>query len=86
MIWLSAGCDSSPLPWQLDPSVTLFEYGMIVSADASAQMILSPLVGLVIDRLRSIRAICLLCSLLFCAGNILYALLGIFPLGEVKIR
>lgn len=35
---------------QLDPSVTLFEYGLVVAADAAAQMLLSPFIGLIIDR------------------------------------
>ena len=35
---------------QLDPNVTLFEYGLVVAADAAAQMLLSPFIGLIIDK------------------------------------
>ena len=71
---------------QLEPDVNLFEYGLVVASDALAQFLFSPLLGATIDRLRSVRLVCLLCSALFCGGNVFYALLGAFPQGEVKIR
>ena len=43
-------CISSDAVLQLDPSVTLFEYGLVVAADAAAQMLLSPFIGLIIDK------------------------------------
>lgn len=52
-------------PFQLDKSVNLLEYGMVVAADAFAQMILSPLLGIVIDKLKSVRLVCMVLSLLF---------------------
>ena len=66
--------------------MNLFEYGLVVASDALAQFLFSPLLGATIDRLRSVRLVCLLCSALFCGGNVFYALLGAFPQGEVKIR
>ena len=53
------------LLFQLDKSVNLLEYGMVVAADAFAQMILSPLLGIVIDKLKSVRLVCMVLSLLF---------------------
>ena len=35
---------------QLEPEVTLIEYGFVVAADATAQMLLSPVFGIIIDR------------------------------------
>ena len=70
----------------MEPDVNLFEYGLVVASDALAQFLFSPLLGATIDRLRSVRLVCLLCSALFCGGNVFYALLGAFPQGEVKIR
>ena len=60
--------------------MSLIEYGLVVAADAAAQMLLSPLLGVVIDRLKSVRLVCILCSILFAAGNIFYALIGAFPI------
>ena len=71
---------------QLEPDVNLIEYGVGVAADAAAQMLLSPILGVVIDRLKSVRLVCILCSILFAAGNIFYALIGAFPRGDVKLR
>ena len=71
---------------QLEPDVNLIEYGVVVAADAAAQMLLSPILGVVIDRLKSVRLVCILCSVLFAAGNIFYALIGAFPRGDVKLR
>ena len=36
--------------FQLDANVDLIEYGLVVSADAAAQMIAAPLFGLIIDK------------------------------------
>ena len=58
----------------------------MVAADAAAQMICSPLLGVIIDRLKSVRLVCLVCSVMFAAGNVFYAMLGAFPKGDVKIR
>ena len=59
---------------------------MVVAADAFAQMILSPTLGFVIDKMKSVRIVCLVLSALFTGGNIFYALLGAFPKGDAKIR
>ena len=72
--------------FQLEPNVNLIEYGVVVAADAAAQMLLSPLLGVVIDRLKSVRLVCILCSVLFAAGNVFYALIGAFPRGDIKLR
>lgn len=74
--------DACYLFFQLEPKVTLIEYGLVVAADAAAQMLLSPVLGVVIDRLKSVRLVCIVCSVLFAAGNVLYALLGAFPRGD----
>jgi MFS family permease len=36
--------------WQVDRTVTMSQYGYVVAADATAQMIFSPLFGLLADR------------------------------------
>ena len=38
------------LPSKLDPEVNLVEYGLIVAADALAQMVFSPIFGMIMDR------------------------------------
>ena len=58
---------------QLDPSVTLDEYGIVVASDALAQIIIAPILGAIADRMGSIRLVSMLCSLIFCAGNIFYS-------------
>ena len=42
--------DHPSLNPQLEPEVTLFEYGIVVAADAAAQMVFSPVFGLIIDK------------------------------------
>ena len=65
--------------------MTLLEYGMVVSADAFSQMVLGPLLGLLIDKIKSVRLVCLVLSALFAGGNIFYSLLGLFPKGKFKL-
>lgn len=74
---------------QMDPTVSLIEYGIVVAADAAAQMIFSPLFGILIDRIKTIRPIALVCCSLFCLGNVMYALVGMFDryyLGGLEVR
>ena len=59
---------------------------MVVAADAFAQMVLSPLLGVIIDKIKSVRLVCIICSAMFAGGNVFYALLGLVPRGDVKIR
>lgn len=63
---------------QLDPYVTMIEYGIVVACDAAAQMIFAPLFGMLVDRTKTVRPIALLCCLTFSGGNIMYALVGLF--------
>jgi len=67
-----------PYLYQMDPGVRMIEYGIVVAADAAAQMIFSPLFGILIDRIKTVRPVALLCCFLFCAGNVLYAMVGLF--------
>ena len=43
---------------------------MVVAADAFAQMILSPLLGIVIDKVKSVRLVCMVLSLLFAGDEV----------------
>jgi ceroid-lipofuscinosis MFS transporter 7 len=63
---------------QMDPSVAMIEYGIVVAADAAAQMIFAPLFGAWVDRIKTVRPVFLICCTLFCAGNVLYAMVGMF--------
>ena len=63
---------------QLDPFVTMLEYGVVVACDAAAQGIFAPLFGMIVDRTKTVRLIALLCCLTFSGGNVLYALVGLF--------
>jgi len=67
-----------PYLLSLDPNVDLLEYGLVVAADAAAQMLCAPLFGVIIDRIKTVRPVALLCCTLFCGGNIFYALIGAF--------
>ena len=74
---------------QMDPSVAMIEYGVVVAADAAAQMIFAPLFGMWIDRMKMIRPVALICCFLFCGGNVMYALVGLFDrdhLGPWELR
>lgn len=37
-------------------------------------------------RTKTVLPICMFCSAMFAGGNVFYALLGLLPKGEVKIR
>jgi len=68
-----------PYLLNLEPEVGLAEYGLVVAADAAAQMIFSPIFGFITDRLKTVRPVALGSCVLFSGGNVLYALVGIFP-------
>lgn len=63
----------------MEPNVSLDEYGFVVAADAFAQMIFSPLLGIIADKVGAIRGVCLFCTITFCGGNVFYALLALIP-------
>lgn len=65
--------------FQLEPSITLDEASLVVSADAFAQMLFSPIFGVIADKIGQIRIISLLCAVLFGSGNAFYALLSLIP-------
>jgi len=67
-----------PYLYSLDPNVLMIEYGIVVAADAAAQMIFAPLFGILIDRIKTVRPVVLICCTLFFLGNILYSLVGLF--------
>ena len=48
-----------------------------MAADALGQMIFSPIFGFLADKCGSIRTVCLLCCLVFTAGNVLYATISL---------
>ena len=54
-------------------------YGFVVAADALAQMIFSPIFGVVSDRLGQIRIVSLVCAATFTIGNVMYALASLVP-------
>lgn len=63
----------------LEPTVTLNEYGFVVAADALAQMLFSPLFGYVVDKMNSVRLVSVICCIIFCIGNVLYANVAAVP-------
>lgn len=63
----------------MDPEVTMQQYGLVVAADATAQMIFSPLFGVVADKMGQIRVVCLFCTITFCGGNVFYSLISLIP-------
>ena len=71
---------------QLDPSVTMKEYGFVVAADALAQMIFSPIFGYIADKMDSVRLVSYICGTLFTIGNICYGTIALVPksLGSVS--
>ena len=70
----------------MDRTVTLDEYGIVVASDALAQIIVAPILGYVADRMGSIRLVSMLCSLIFCLGNLFYSSISLVPatIGSLK--
>merc|ERR1719320_1111984 len=58
-----------PYLLSLDPNVNMVEYSVVVVSDAAAQMVCAPLFGIIIDRIKTVRPVALLCCALFCGGN-----------------
>ena len=58
----------------MDPDVSMTTYGLVVAADAFAQMIASPTFGIIADKMNQVRLVCLICTITFCGGNVLYSL------------
>ena len=58
----------------------------MVAADALAQIMVAPILGYVADRTGSIRIVSMLCSLIFCLGNIFYSAISLVPstIGNLK--
>ena len=54
-------------------------YGIVVSMNPLGQMIFTPISGIVSNKLGSIRLVCLVTSGLYIFGNLLYAILSVFP-------
>ncbi|TRY68880.1 hypothetical protein TCAL_11023 [Tigriopus californicus] len=55
-------------------------YGLVVAINPLGQMIFSPILGWVANKMGgSIRLICLFCSALYCIGNVVYSILSVFP-------
>eukprot|EP00095_Tigriopus_kingsejongensis_P005987 maker-scaffold48_size466083-snap-gene-3.27 protein:Tk05987 transcript:maker-scaffold48_size466083-snap-gene-3.27-mRNA-1 annotation:"major facilitator superfamily domain-containing protein 8" len=63
----------------LDPSVRLDEYGFVVASDALAQMIFSPIFGIIADKMGSIRVVAIICALTFFGGNVIFSLISLIP-------
>ena len=63
----------------MDDTIQLDEYGYVVAADALAQMIFSPIFGYVCDRLGGIRAVSLVCSVIFTLGHLCYSSIALVP-------
>ena len=58
----------------------------MVAADALAQIMVAPILGYVADRTGSIRIVSMLCSLIFCLGNVFYSAISLVPstIGNLK--
>ena len=54
-------------------------YGLVVSMNPLGQMIFSPISGIISNKMGSIRLVCLVTSGLYIFGNLLYAILSVFP-------
>ena len=67
-----------PYMVQLDPYTTMLEYSIVVACDAAAQMIFAPLFGILVDRIKTVRPIALLCCFTFIGGNVMFALISLF--------
>ena len=54
-------------------------YGLVVSMNPLGQMVFSPISGIISNKMGSIRLVCLVTSGLYIFGNLLYAILSVFP-------
>ncbi len=59
--------------------MTFEEYGFVVAADAAAQVLFSPVFGLVADRLGRIRPVGIVCCIFFISGNLFYSNIPLIP-------
>jgi MFS family permease len=54
-------------------------YGLVVASDAFAQMIFSPIFGVMSDKLGQVRSVGLICATIFSVGNVMYSLVSLVP-------
>ena len=54
-------------------------YGWVVSINPLGQLIFSPVFGWISNRMGSIRVVCLISSVCYTLGNIMYSILSVFP-------
>lgn len=54
-------------------------YGFVVAADALAQMLFSPIFGILSDKLGQIRIVSMICAATFTIGNVMYAMASLVP-------
>ena len=61
-------------------------YGWLVAANPLGQLIFSPILGMLANKLNgSIRAVGIGCSVMFIAGNFLYAIPSLLPEGNGRV-
>ena len=60
----------------------LSRYGWVVAINPLGQMIFSPFLGWLTNKLGSIRIVCLVTCALYTLANGLYASLSLLPVGE----
>ena len=62
-----------------DDSDLVTRYGWVVSINPLGQLIFSPVFGWISNRMGSIRVVCLISSVAYTFGNVLYSILSVFP-------
>ena len=67
------------LQLQLDPTVTMSQYGFVVASDALAQILFSLLYGYLVDKIGCIRHLSLWCGFIYTLGNLSYANVSLIP-------
>ena len=68
--------------YKLDEGPLITMYGWVVAVNPLGQMLFSPLLGFISDRVGSVRLACIVGSVAYVVGNGLYSILSVFPEGS----
>ena len=56
---------------KLDSTITVRQYGFAVASGAIGQMLFSPIFGVMVDKMNSVRLASFVCGTLFVVGNLM---------------
>lgn len=67
------------MPSEDNDKTLMTKYGLITAANPFGQMLMPPIYGYITTRMKSIRMVSLVTGIIFIVGNVICAILSVFP-------